>query len=183
MKKGYPDSGRSFPKENEPFRNEELSLLKPQLDAHGIRLIGVGLEDLGMEEFRQGQYFSGELFIDTKKETYKLMGFRRLNFFSLFPAIFSKNSRAAYNKAKADKLGGDLKGDGMQNGGALVIEKGGKTLLSFKQDSPSDHVENAAVLKALGIQGPPPQSTPEGATAAAATPTCEGDVCQMPKKE
>lgn len=153
-----------------------------------MRLIGIGLEDVGLEEFQQGQFFSGELFIDTKKETYKLMGFRRLNFFSIFPAIFSKNSRAAYNKAKEDKLGGDLKGDGMQNGGALVIEKGGKTLLSFKQESPSDHVENAEVLKALGIEGPPPQSPPEGAAAAAAAtatpaPTCEGDVCQMPKKE
>lgn len=143
-----------------------------------MRLIGVGLEEIGLEEFQRGQFFAGELFIDTKKETYKLMGFRRLNFFSIFPAIFSKNARAAYSKAKAEKMGGDMKGDGMQNGGTFVVEKGGKVLLSFKQDSPADHVDPAEVLKVLGIDSPGP--TPlEGAAAM----SCEGDVCAMPKKE
>ncbi|XP_076472556.1 prostamide/prostaglandin F synthase-like [Babylonia areolata] len=90
------------------------------------------------------------------------MGFRRLNFFSMFPAIFSKASRTAYSKAKEDKLGGDLKGDGMQNGGLLVVEKGGKTLLSFKQESPSDSVANAEILKALGIEGAATPGGPRG---------------------
>ena len=45
----------------------ELSSLKPALEGAGCRLIGVGLEPLGMEEFIQGGYFtggelSGELF-------------------------------------------------------------------------------------------------------------------------
>ncbi|XP_070207988.1 prostamide/prostaglandin F synthase-like [Littorina saxatilis] len=158
---------------------KELSELKPQLDAKGVRLIGIGLEDLGLEDFQQGHFFDGELYVDTKKETYKLLGFKRFNFLSIFPAIFSKVSRAAYSKAKAEKVGGDLKGDGMQTGGTMVVEKGGKTLLTFKQDSPADHVDPAEVLKALGIDEPPPKSG--GATAAGAS--CDGDVCAMPKKE
>ena len=59
---------------------------------------------------------------------------------------------------------------------------GGKTLLSFKQESPSDHVDPAEVLKALGIDAPAAKSAPEGASAAASA-TCDGDVCEMPKKE
>lgn len=46
---------------------------------------------------------------------------------------------------------GDLKGDGFQNGGALVIDKKGKILLEFKQDDPAEHVEANDVLKALNI--------------------------------
>jgi len=142
------------------------------------------LEELGLEDFQKGQYFAGELFIDAKKDTYKLLGFKRMNFFSLFPAIFSKVARAAYSKSKAEQVGGDMKGDGMQTGGTMVVEKGGKTLLTFKQDGPADHVDPAAVLKALGIQGgPPSQPATEGAAGASAGVTCDGDVCQMPKKE
>ena len=55
-------------------------------------------------------------------------------------------------------------------------------LLSFKQESPSDHVDPAEVLKALGINASAPESAPEGASAAASA-TCDEDVCEMPKKE
>jgi len=51
-------------------------------------------------------------------------------------------------KAKALGLGGDMKGDGYQNGGALVVEVGGsKTLLHYVQKEAPDHVSNADVLK------------------------------------
>ena len=33
--------------------------MHPQLKEHGVRLVGVGLEELGVEEFVDGQYFSG----------------------------------------------------------------------------------------------------------------------------
>jgi len=147
-----------------------------------VRLVGIGLEELGLEDFQKGQFFAGDLYIDTKKETYKLLGFKRLNFFSIFPAIFSKVARAAYSKAKADQVGGDMKGDGMQTGGTMVIEKGGKTLLSFKQDGPADHVDPADVLKALGIEGGPP-AQPSGGAAAQGAAQCDDDVCQMPDKK
>lgn len=41
-----------------------------------------------------------------------------------------------------------MKGDGYQNGGALVVEIGGsKTLLHYVQKEAPDHVSNADVLK------------------------------------
>ena len=39
----------------------ELSSVKPQLDAHGVRLCGVGLEEFGVEEFQEGKFFTGGL--------------------------------------------------------------------------------------------------------------------------
>lgn len=41
-----------------------------------------------------------------------------------------------------------MKGDGYQNGGALVVDVGAsKTLLHFVQKEAPDHVSNAEVLK------------------------------------
>lgn len=41
-----------------------------------------------------------------------------------------------------------MKGDGYQNGGALVVDVGGsKTLLHYVQKEAPDHVSNAEVLK------------------------------------
>lgn len=44
-----------------------------------------------------------------------------------------------------------MKGDGFQNGGALVIDKNGKVLLEYRQEDAADHVDEKDVLKALGL--------------------------------
>lgn len=49
------------------------------------------------------------------------------------------------------KIKGDTKGDGFQNGGTLVIDKGGSILYEFTQENPADHVSDEDVLKALKI--------------------------------
>jgi prostamide/prostaglandin F2alpha synthase len=72
---------------------QEISQLKPRLDASNVKLVGIGLEELGVEEFVQGGYFKGDLYIDLKKETYKKLGFRRLNAFSMIPALLGKKTR------------------------------------------------------------------------------------------
>ena len=50
-------------------------------------------------------------------------------------------------QAKERGVGGDLKGDGFQNGGLVVVEKGGKVLYSFVQENVADHAENEDILK------------------------------------
>jgi len=63
-------------------------------------LIAVGLEPQGLEEFVLGEFFSGELFVDVDKKAFSNLGFKRLTFLQLFPAIFSKKTREANAKAK-----------------------------------------------------------------------------------
>lgn len=46
---------------------------------------------------------------------------------------------------------GDLKGDAFQNGGALIVDKGGKQLLEFIQEDSADHVSAEQIYKALNI--------------------------------
>ncbi len=131
----------------------EISAIKPTLDQNNVKLIGVGLEELGVQEFIDGKFFDGELYIDSKKQSYNDLGFERFGFLGLFPAILSSLSRAAQGRAKALGLGGNMAGDGYQNGGAIVVEKGGEqTLLHYKQKEAADHVSNSEVLKVSDLK-------------------------------
>lgn len=42
---------------------KQLSLIKPQLDANNVRLVGIGLEEVGLEQFIQGDFFNGGVLI------------------------------------------------------------------------------------------------------------------------
>lgn len=49
------------------------------------------------------------------------------------------------------KIDGNQRGDGLQNGGMLIIRKGGELLLFHKEEVPGDHVDNDIILNTLGI--------------------------------
>ncbi|KXJ09149.1 Prostamide/prostaglandin F synthase [Exaiptasia diaphana] len=163
----------------------ELSSIKPQLDAHNVALIGVGLEELGLEEFQEGKFFTGELFIDGEKKCYKDLGFKRYGTLSVMASLLTKEFRSAYAKSNAKGIKGNMKGDGLQTGGMLIVTSESKVLLSHAQSAPGDHVSNEAILKALGIDAEPSQETSKEEGAASAKPKmeCNEDVCSLPPKE
>ena len=132
------------------------------LSENNVKLIGVGVEQLGVNEFISGKFFEGDVYIDEGKKTYAALDFQTMSFLQLFPAILSAAARAAQGRAKALGLGGNTAGDKYQNGGCLVVEKGGgdKPLLHYIQQGAPDHVPNADVLKALNIKGEAPAATP-----------------------
>ena len=106
------------------------------------------MEPLGLEEFLEGKFFDGELYVDEKKDSFKKMGFKRMSFLQLFPAVFSKKSREAQAKAKSMELGGNLAGDGYQNGGCLVVGAGGAPVMfTFKQEG-----VKAMIMKNVRLQ-------------------------------
>lgn len=114
-------------------------------------MIGVGLEELGLEEFQEGKYWSGELYIDQNQKCYQDLGYKRLGFFSAIGSVLNKKGRDQLSEAKSKGISGNLKGDGMQTGGTLVIAAGGKVLLNYSQEVPGDHVNPEDILKALNI--------------------------------
>merc|ERR1712117_273962 len=136
---------------------KEISSLLPQLKQHNVRLIGVGLEPIGVEEFIEGKFFDGELFLDDKKESYKKLGFKRIGILQLLPNILSMKAILAGIKAFWFNVGGNITvGDGYQNGGVLVVGAGGSpTMLTFVQQESADQVDNTSILEALGIKQTP----------------------------
>lgn len=147
----------------------EVSKLEPELRASGVALVGVGPEELGLKEFKEGGFFRGSIYIDEQKKTYKDLGFKRYTAISVVPAAIGKKVRDVAAKAKAGGIQGNFSGDLLQSGGMLIVAKGGeKVLLHFIQDSPGDHAPLEDISKALGISA----KVKEGER-----PVCNDDVC------
>ncbi|XP_028262010.1 prostamide/prostaglandin F synthase [Parambassis ranga] len=147
----------------------EISKLEPDLRASGVALVGVGPEEFGLKEFKEGGYFKGSVYVDEQKKTYKDLGFKRYTAISVVPAALGKKVRDAAAKASAEGIQGNFSGDLLQSGGMLIVAKGGeKVLLHFIQDSPGDLVPLEDITKALSIS-----STAK----ASQKPVCNDDVC------
>ncbi|KAL7063284.1 hypothetical protein AAHC03_01733 [Spirometra sp. Aus1] len=130
----------------------ELSRFQSALDSRGVRLIGIGHDVDGVEEFQREQFFSGELYLDPKKETYAAMGFGSVGAFSGLRSLFQSQGRSLIRETKDKGVQGNLKGDGWQLGGLLVVEKGGKVLYSFQQKQVTENPDYSRVAEVLGVK-------------------------------
>ena len=65
--------------------------------------------------------------------------------------FFSAKWREAHAKARGMNINGDLKGDAFQNGGALIVDKGGKQLYEMIQEDSAVHITPEEIYKALNI--------------------------------
>jgi len=131
--------------------SKEISSIKPTLDANNVKLIGVGPEKNGLEEFIEGNFFSGDLYLDETKDVYKTLGFSRFSMLGALGAAVDKETRRINDEAKKIGISGDLKGDLRQLGGLIIIRKGGEQVMYFKQDKASEYVKNSEILKQLSL--------------------------------
>ncbi|KAF4093846.1 hypothetical protein AMELA_G00006350 [Ameiurus melas] len=147
----------------------EVSKLEKDLRENGVALIGIGPEETGLKEFKDGGFFKGEIYIDEKKQCYKDLGFKRYNAINLLPAALGKKVREIASKASNEGIQGNFSGDLLQSGGMLIVAKGGeKVLLHFIQETPGDLVPLEDITKALGISA---------SVQAGVRPQCDDDVC------
>ncbi|XP_078450747.1 prostamide/prostaglandin F synthase [Lampetra planeri] len=135
-------------------RELSTGMARANLPAGAVRLVAVASERIGLQEFLDGNFFSGgDLFIDDKKQCYNDLGFKRYNALSIIPVALGKKVRDIVAKAVEDGVSGNLSGDLLQTGGCLIVSAGGeKVLLCFRQDSPGDFVPVETVLEVLGFQ-------------------------------
>eukprot|EP00057_Strongylocentrotus_purpuratus_P014718 XP_011669192.1 PREDICTED: prostamide/prostaglandin F synthase-like [Strongylocentrotus purpuratus] len=129
----------------------DITHLKPRLDAANVRLVAIGQEETGAKEFIESGFWTGDLFIDQQKKTYGDLKYKRYNFLTIMANLMCKMTREAVSKATSEGITGNMTGDALQMGGTLVIDKGGKVLLDFKQETPADSVPLDRVLHVLGI--------------------------------
>ena len=84
-------------------------------------LVGIGLEEIGAEEFVQEEFLAGEVYVDLKKQCYQDLGFKRqvayidvvekyftlflirFNWFSIFKALITPTSRRALSQVKHEE--------------------------------------------------------------------------------
>ena len=87
-------------------------------------------------------------------------------------------------QSNAKGIKGNIRGDGLLNGGMLIVTAGGeKVLLSHKQASPGDHVSNEQILDVLGITSDEPKEGESESTSASAGATCPDSACTVKEGE
>ncbi|XP_016429283.1 prostamide/prostaglandin F synthase-like [Sinocyclocheilus rhinocerous] len=101
----------------------EVSKLEKNLKANGVALIGIGPEETGVKEFKDGGFFKGDIYIDEKKQCYNDLGFKRYNAVNVIPAAMGKSVREIASKASAEGIHGNFSGDLLQSGGMLIVTK------------------------------------------------------------
>ncbi|XP_066547558.1 prostamide/prostaglandin F synthase isoform X1 [Amia ocellicauda] len=101
----------------------EVSKLKEDLSENGVALVGIGPEETGLREFKEGGFFKGDVYIDEKKQCYKDLGFKRYGALSVVPAALGKKVRDVATKANAQGIQGNFSGDLLQSGGMLIVDR------------------------------------------------------------
>lgn len=143
-----------------------LSSLKDQLDARGIRLIGIAGEHLGREEFL-AKFWKGELYFDLGKKTWFPAIHGGSKFSSTMSGIFSALSGGAvakaWKRAQGKGVEGNLKGEGTVLGGVWVVHPQQGVLYEFREKSWGDNVMESdpqglfgAINKLPGMAQAPP---------------------------
>jgi AhpC/TSA antioxidant enzyme len=112
-----------------------------------VAIVGNGLPAMA-KGFVERLGLSGEarVLTDPKRQSYKLAGFRRGVWATLGP-------RALVNLLRAlrKRLGtGKIEGDAWQQGGTMVIARGGEVLFRYASQYQGDHTQPEKLLAALG---------------------------------
>jgi prostamide/prostaglandin F2alpha synthase len=115
-----------------------ISGLKPLLDKHNIRLVGIGIEWLGIDEFISEGFFAGELLVDDETRAYQALNCK-VNSWRNFWGLFAKPIQRLLEmtKAKGYPSGTITGGNFRQLGGTFLMEKGGRTVYRHFQTNES----------------------------------------------
>lgn len=116
---------------------KELTERKAEFDALGVKgaFISTGLPAM-VDDFVQTYSVKWPVYVDPRRETYRYLGFKR----GLLNTLF--NPRTLLNGIRAMRSGarqGKPQGDPWQQGGALVVKKGGEVIYAFASASAGDH--------------------------------------------
>jgi prostamide/prostaglandin F2alpha synthase len=123
------------------------------------RFIGIGFDTRFVKPFVEGGFFQGELYVDNDKACYEALQYQRFSFWDLIKKLCTRSWLDKNSKAKSMGISGDMKGDGFQNGGALVVDKNGKQLYEYRQEDAAEHISADEILQALKISNPNPSSS------------------------
>lgn len=152
----------------------EISRAIPHLLQSGVRVVGVGLEAFGVEDFVAGGYWQGELYVDHGKKAYKALELKSSSIFgAIYQIVF--NRKVKEELVRTNEIPGNLSGDGLQHGATFVMDVGGAMLMDFRQDDFAAYPSPESLLQACGI--PPRALKPTTYTLKSAT-SC-GELCQQ----
>jgi len=114
-----------------------------------LKHASVGLAKLDYEDFVKGEYFKdGKIYIDESKASYEALNFGRKGASSMF-GLLNPNMYLKALKASSKGISGNLKGDGTQLGGTLIVDKKGNIIYKHVQSSYSDQPAIEEIVKSV----------------------------------
>lgn len=106
-----------------------------------FNFIGIGLSELNFKQFDEENNFKdAKIYLDLKKETYKALGYE-VKGASSIKDFFDFKILHMITEIYKKKLSGNLKGDGLQLGGTLIINRKGDVVFSHIQKTFHDYPE------------------------------------------
>ena len=126
--------------------------LLPTLTHNGVRLVAIGFDTPGQEQWMDGRFFPvDQLYMDDGRRLYTALGVKRPSALSGFMKLLSSSTRAWNNEVKAMGITGNFDGDGLQLGATFVVSPTGQLWMERRQTDYGDHPsadEIVAVLRA-----------------------------------
>ena len=95
------------------------------------------VDDAGLAEFHD-DYFSFPLYRDVNLAVYQAMGNRRLKLNTWNPIRWVRGYREMTARLKQKNISGNLKGEGMVQGGVLVFDKQGELRYAYNEETGSE---------------------------------------------
>mmetsp|Transcript_83605 Transcript_83605/g.261206 ORF Transcript_83605/g.261206 Transcript_83605/m.261206 type:complete len:159 (+) Transcript_83605:193-669(+) len=124
---------------------QDIAQLKPQFDALGARLVLVGYEDVGAQEFLDGKFWEGDVFIDTPHAVFKALGTQTAGLWTLAkPSVIAGIRKAASKGVPANQKGGTTD---PTLGGTYVVHEG-NFVYEYQHQHFADHASGDEVLEA-----------------------------------
>jgi len=121
----------------------------------GITLVAIGFETEGLEEFiSHGYWMNDHVYLDFDRKLYAAMGLRRLGLMDGF-GLLKGDLYSLGSTANSLGFQGNLRGDGFQLGGTVLIGKDTKTgqlstLFEFRQTFLGELTPYQPLLKVIG---------------------------------
>ncbi len=131
----------------------EFRLHQSELDALGVNLvfIGSGLPAMA-DAFIEEQHLHNPVWTDPKRASYRFLGFKRGWRSLLNPAVLVyglKTLAAGFRQRRTQ-------GDPVQQGGVLVVKRGGELVYAYASATAGDHPKVETVLEQAKRAATPP---------------------------
>lgn len=93
-----------------------------------------GVDDEGLVEF-QTDFFSHPLYRDENKAFYDALGNRKLKLTTWNPFKLWSGMKAMGNRLKEKNIEGNMKGEGLVQGGVIIFGKDGKARYAYEEET------------------------------------------------
>lgn len=95
------------------------------------------VDDKGLAEFYH-DYFTFDIYRDDELAVYRALGNRKLKLNTWNPIRMWRGYREMTKRLKQKKISGNLKGEGIVQGGVLVFDKQGVVRFAYKEETGSE---------------------------------------------